>query len=104
VDAGGIEKAALSLAQSAYSDLVSKLADAQSQAGAARALVADLKPDNGDNTVYQNNVHAIQAAQKNIQASNQDVKDVRVDISKIRKTLSEVAGNVLNGTTTSAVQ
>ncbi len=104
IDAAVSSGADVSVAQSAYSDLVSKLADAQSQAGAARALVADLKPDNGDNTVYQNNVHAIQAAQKNIQASNQDVKDVRVDISKIRKTLSEVAGNVLNGTTTSAVQ
>ncbi len=77
----------VSAAQAVYTEYVAKIDDAQAQADAARAGVENLVADNGDNTVYQNNMTAIQAAQKKIQLANSDLKDARNDITKIRKAL-----------------
>lgn len=90
VDNAAASGADVSSAQSAYDDFVAKLADAQSQADAARAEIADLQADNGDEDVYKSNVAALKDAQSKIQAANTTLKDARTDITSIRKTLAGV--------------
>ncbi len=88
LDASASSGASIPDAQTAYSDYLAKIADAQSQADAARSEVASLQPDNGDSTVYQSNVKTLQDANKKIAAAQADLKAARADITKIRTALA----------------
>lgn len=94
----------VSASQTALADYNAKVADAKMQADAAASLVANLKPDNGDQSVMQSNTAALKDAHAKIQAAHQDLVAARKDITAIRKDLPKgsVAATSTAKTTTSA--
>lgn len=74
-------------AQSAYVDMQAKISDASTQANAAASAVANLTPDNGNQTVVQSNTAAIKGALAKLKIAQSDLKTARADISTIIKTL-----------------
>lgn len=69
-------------------DMKAKTADAQAQATAAVSLVANLKPDNGDESIMRANTAAIKSARAKIQTALADLKAARQDAGSITKTLA----------------
>jgi hypothetical protein len=75
------------------SDMNAKITDAQTQAGAAASVVANLKPDQGDQTVEASNNAALKTARADIQAAMQDLKTARQDAGTIVKGLEALNVN-----------
>ncbi len=69
-------------------DMNAKTTDANAQANAAVSLTANLKPDNGDQTILQSNQAAIKSARADIQAALADLKTARKDAGSIVKGLA----------------
>jgi hypothetical protein len=69
--------------QATLSGIAAKIADANATADAAVALTADLKPDNGDQSVMASNKAALKAARDKIQAALKTLKDVRGDLHDV---------------------
>ncbi len=76
-----------SAAASALADMNAKIADAKVQVNAAVSETASLQPDNGDQTVMQANVKAMQDARTKIHAAQQDLVTARQDAGTIVKAL-----------------
>lgn len=72
-----------SKAEAAYADFKAKIADAKAQADAAASLVANLTPDNGDETVAATNNTALKSAKAKIETAQADLKAARKDIGVI---------------------
>jgi hypothetical protein len=78
----------VSLSVIMLSDMNAKIADANVQATAAANAVANLKPDNGDQTVMQANLKVMKDARAKIQVAQQDLVAARKDAGTIVKTLT----------------
>lgn len=90
----GTDVAAL---RSKFTEFEGLLDKARSEAAAARSTVADLAPDNGDETIYKSNIQALKTAQDHIQAAQKDLKDARNALSSIRKGLPKTSDSSSNG-------
>ena len=73
----------VTVAQSAYMDFQSKVADAQKQAQAAISAVADLVADNGVASVLQSNSQALKSAAAQIKVATADLSQARKDATTI---------------------
>lgn len=71
-------------------DMNAKTADATVQANAAITLIANLQPDNGDQTVFQSNQAALKDARAKIKLATQDLQTARKDAGTIVKALKNV--------------
>jgi hypothetical protein len=69
--------------QATLSGVATKIADANATADAAVALTADLKPDNGDQSVMASNKAALKAAREKIQAALKTLQGVRSDLHDV---------------------
>jgi hypothetical protein len=65
-----------------------KAADAKAQAQGAIDLVANLKPDNGDKTIFQSNQTAFKNARTKIRAATADLHTARKDANSITRALA----------------
>ncbi len=77
-------------AAAAYTDLMAKVGDAQTQANAAVSEVSTLKPDMGDKTQLQANQAALKDARSKIQAAQKDLVAARKDAGTIVKALMAI--------------
>lgn len=80
----------VSAMQTALTDMKTKIADAQSQANAAKNGVLSLKPDNGDKTIATSNKAALISARATIKAGTTDLKTARGNAQTIIKSLKTV--------------
>lgn len=87
--------------KTALADYNSKVLDATAQANAAIAEVAVLKPDNGDQMVFQANNKALQDARSKIKLAMKDLKTARQDAGTIVKALGKVKVQTSTSTSTS---
>jgi len=90
---------------SAMSDIIAKIADAQTQAAAAVSKTATLVPDQGNAATASANTTALKGARADIRVGNSDLKTVRKDmndvVSGIRKLVPKIKElKTINGTTT----
>ncbi|MDE2312063.1 MAG: hypothetical protein KGJ93_03195 [Patescibacteria group bacterium] len=69
------------------SEMNAKTADAQVQANAAISEVANLKPDNGDKTVFQSNLSTLKDARAKIRTAMQDLVAARQDAGTVVRAL-----------------
>lgn len=69
-------------------DMNAKIADANVQANAAITLIANLKPDNGDKTVFEANQKALKDARAKIKLGTADLQAARKDAGSIVKGLA----------------
>lgn len=69
-------------------DMNAKIADANVQANAAIALIANLKPDNGDKAVFEANQKALKDARSKIKLGTSDLQAARKDAGSIVKGLA----------------
>lgn len=67
----------------ALSDMTAKIADANTQAGAALSETVALTPDNGDQAKMQSNNKVIADAKVKLKAASADLRAARQDIQKI---------------------
>ncbi|MDE2071627.1 MAG: hypothetical protein KGI70_02775 [Patescibacteria group bacterium] len=72
----------------ALSDMQAKIADARTQAAAAVTLTASLRPDNGDNMVFESNQIALKTARADLRVAQQDFVAARKDVEVILKALN----------------
>lgn len=86
----------------ALTDLNAKIADAKVQADVAVSLTSPLKPDNGDNTVFQANKKVLQDARTKLRAASVDLKAAREDIKIITKGLRAFVKAEATATTTAS--
>ena len=97
VKAGGTDVAVL---ETALTDMKAKIADAKAHADAALALIANLKPDNGDQAVMDANKKALTDARAKIKAAHDALKVARKDAQTIIKGLKDagvkIKGDVKN--------
>lgn len=75
----------VSAAQTAYADMTAKVADAKVQAQAATSLTANLKPDNGDKTLFASNAQALKDARAKLKLAEADLRTARKDVNTILK-------------------
>ncbi len=75
-----VDKASL---EATLSDMNAKVADAKVQANAAAALVADLKPDEGDQAVKDANTAALKDARAKLEAARADIQAAYKDAQTI---------------------
>ncbi len=87
---------------SVFADMNAKIADAKTQDQAAVTEVSALKPDNGDQTVMQANVKAMQDARSKIRAAQQDLVAARKDAGAIVRILASWNASAESTTTFSA--
>ncbi len=83
-------------------DLASSTTAAVVQAQAAVTLTAALQPDNGDKTLQQSNLKALQDAHKDLQAAQQDLVQGRKDITNIVQDLRALGASGSASTTLQA--
>ncbi len=97
VKAGGTDVAAL---ETALADMKTQISEARSNADAALALIANLKPDNGDQAVMDANKKALTDARAKLKAAHDDLKTARKDAQTIIKGLKDagvkIKGDVKN--------
>jgi molybdopterin converting factor small subunit len=97
VKAGGTDVAAL---ETALADMKTQISEANANADAALALIANLKPDNGDQAVMDANKKALTDARTKIKAAHDDLKTARKDVQTIVKGLKDagvkIKGDVKN--------
>ncbi|MFZ2907752.1 MAG: hypothetical protein WA014_01220 [Minisyncoccia bacterium] len=100
IDAAGSVDASVT---AALADYKAKIADAKIEAQAAIDTTANLKPDNGDQAVFEANLAALKAAKGKIQAAQQDIvaarKDAKTIVSAIKS--KEVKASATTTTTVS---
>ena len=84
---------------SALLDFNAKVSDASAQASAATSEVANLAPDNGDNTVLASNTAALKDARSKIQLATKDIQTARQDANTIVKAIQNI-NPVTTSTTT----
>jgi len=89
-------------AQTALTDLNTKVSDASTQATAAAAAVASLTPDNGSSTVMASNTATLKDARSKIQTAQQDFVTARADAETIIKDLAGFKVPATASTTVSA--
>ncbi len=90
---------------SARADMDAKITDASAQADAAVALVANLKPDNGDVGVKATNDQALKDARAKIQVAMKDLQQIRTDADTIVKGLKALGVSAsVNASTSVSVQ
>lgn len=85
-------------------DMNAKTADANVQANAAINLIANLKPDNGDQAIFQSNQAALKDARTKIKLATTDLKTARQDAGSIVKTLHTLKVKASATTNTQADQ
>lgn len=73
--------------ETALADMKAKIADAKTQADAAVALTANLKPDNGDQAIMDANKKALTDARGKLKAAQESLKTARKDAQTIVKGL-----------------
>jgi hypothetical protein len=86
--------------QADLSDFNAKVSDANTQAQAASAEVAALKPDNGDKTIMASNTAALKDARSKIQAATKDLQAARKDAQTIIQALKGSEGASASASTT----
>lgn len=69
--------------QATLSDYNAKVADAATQAQNALSGTENLKPDNGDQTIFASNQTALKAARTALQAAQQDLVAARKDLKSL---------------------
>jgi len=69
----------VSAAQAAVDDMGAKLTDATTRADHASSLVADLRPDKGDNSVLTSNLAALSTGRQDLHAGLTDLQGARHD-------------------------
>jgi hypothetical protein len=74
--------------KASLADMDAKAADAKAQAQGAIDLVANLKPDNGDKTIFQSNQTAFKNARTKIRAATADLHTARKDANSITRALA----------------
>jgi hypothetical protein len=89
-------------AQTAFTDLNTKVSDAATQANAAVSGIATLAPDNGSSTIMVSNTVALKDARSKIQAAQQDFVVGRADAETIIKDLATFKVPVTASTTVTA--
>lgn len=89
-------------AQTAFTDLNTKVSDAATQANAAVSEIATLAPDNGSSTIMVSNTVALKDARSKIQAAQQDFVVGRADAETIIKDLATFKVPVTASTTVTA--
>lgn len=72
-------------------DFNAKISDASAQASAATAEVANLQPDNGDQTILASNTAALKDARSKIKTATQDLQAARQDAETIIKSIESSA-------------
>ncbi len=90
----------VSLLRASLSDYNAKVADAKVQAHAAISAVTALKPDNGDQTVFQANLAVLKSARAKVQAAQQDIVAARKDAEMIAKGLKKGTKASIEASTT----
>jgi len=73
---------------SALTDMNTQVANANTSVNAAVSEVANLQPDNGNQTIQQSNTAALKDARTKVQAAQQDLTAARKDAGTIVKALS----------------
>ena len=79
--------ASSTVAQTALSDITTKLADAKTQANAVIGEVSGLVPDNGNSTVAASNTVALKNARAKVGVAQKDLTAARKDVQTIISTL-----------------
>ncbi len=85
-------------------DIDAKLADAKVQSDAAVALVAALKPDNGDKAKMEANHKALMDARAKVRVSNEDLKAARKLGNEIVRAIKAMKINVSGNASTTVSQ
>jgi hypothetical protein len=88
-------------AQTAYTDMQAKIADANTQSQAALSETQSLVPDQGNATVEASNKSAIKDAAAKLKTAESDLKAARADIKII---LAAVKGTEVSGSATTTVK
>ena len=101
IDAVATTSADVSLLRASLSAYNAKVADAKVEAQAAIAAVTALKPDNGDQAVFQANLAALKSARAKVQAAQQDLVAARKDAKAIVQGIRGL-GDHATATTTAA--
>jgi len=89
-------------ANASLADMNAKVADANTQSQAAVSLVANLQPDQGNQTVMQSNQTALKTARADIKAALADFKTARQDAGSIVKALGAMHLNASGSASSSA--
>jgi hypothetical protein len=90
----------MSTSVSAIADMNAKIADAKLQANAAVSAIANLKPDNGDQTIKTSNTAVLKDARAKVRAGQQDLVAARKDAGTIVKALLSVSVSASASSTT----
>ena len=88
-------------AQTAYTDMQAKVADASTQSQAAVSETQNLTPDNGDATVAASNKAAIKDAVAKIKTATADLKAARADVKTILAAVKGTGGSAMASSTAS---
>ena len=103
IDAAAAAGTDVSMWKTKLVDYDTKIADARVQAQAAVTAVTALKPDNGDQTVFQANVAVMKDARSKVQAAQQDIvaaRKIAESIARAIKGTKKIEGEVSATTTT----
>ncbi|MDP2593773.1 MAG: hypothetical protein Q8P36_00315 [bacterium] len=87
IDAVATTGVDVSLLRDSLSDYNANVADAKVQAQAAISAVTALKPDNGDQAVFQANLAVLKSARAKVQAAQQGLVAARKDAKDIVKSI-----------------
>jgi hypothetical protein len=86
-------------AESAYTDMQAKIADANTQSSAAVSETASLTPDQGNATTEASNKVAVKDAAAKIKVATTDLKAARADIKTIESAVKGVGASATASTT-----
>ncbi len=75
----------MSVETTTLADFTAKVSDASTQASAASSEVANLEPDNGDQTIMASNTAALKDARSKIQTATNDLKTAEEDATTVVK-------------------
>jgi len=104
ITAAGAAGTNVSAAQASMTDMNAKVADAQSQAQAAEAGVANLVPDKGNATIAASNKVQLVAARAKIKVATADLAAARKDVQSILGDLKIVTDSSATASATASAQ
>jgi len=85
-------------------DFTAKVSDAATQSAAATSEVANLAPDNGDQTILASNTAALKDARAKLQTASQDLQAARQDAETVIKAIQALPKSPTTNTASTTTQ